>query len=133
MPISKALEDSARDFCHKYACRFDFGSFESSVEEFTFLRPNGGWIDVYKMTFRHLYQTALEMVALGTVDSLDGEAMLDDFEYTLIHPYVSETEGGIKHRPYVGMDRITRLEQKDLRLLLQQCLRRQLHMLRHST
>ena len=110
MPVSKALEKSARAFSQKYSCEFDFITFESSVEEFTFLRPNGGWIDVYKASFSQIYNKALEKVASGAVDNLDGEAMLDDFEYMLIKPYVNESETLIKHKPYVGMDRIARLE-----------------------
>ena len=111
MAVSAALEKSARDFCLKYACSFDFATFESRVEEFTFLRPVGGWIDVYKATFDRLYKHTLEKVAAGTVDAhLDAEAMLDDFEYTLIRPYVNEGDKEIKHKPYVGMDRISRLE-----------------------
>lgn len=113
MPVSKALENSAVAFNMKYACNFDFATFESRVEEFTFLRPNGGWIDVYKMMFDRMYKKALEKAAVGAVCNLNGEAMLDDFEYTLIRPYVSETKNDIKHQPYVGMDRITRLEYLD--------------------
>lgn len=110
MSVSKALENSARAFCIKYSCNFDFVTFESRVEEFTFLRPNGGWIDVYKAVFDLMYKKSLEKAAVGAVDSLDGEAMLDDFEYTLIRPYVKENEPEIKHKPYVGMyDRVTRL------------------------
>ena len=111
MSVSQALEKSSRDFCLKYACHFDFVTFESRVEEFTFLRPVGGWIDVYKITFDRLYKNTLEKVAVGILDDdLDPEAMLDDFEYTLIRPYVNEGEKEIKHKPYVGMDRISRLE-----------------------
>lgn len=109
MSVSKALENSARNFSDKYACQFDFATFESRVEEFTFLRPNGGWIDVYKMMFEKVYKNSLEKVAMGMMDNLDGEAMLDDFEYTLIRPYVNERKDEIKHKPYVGMDRIARL------------------------
>jgi hypothetical protein len=36
--------------------------------------------------------------------------MLDDFEYTLIRPYVNEDAKEINHTPYVGMDRVSRLE-----------------------
>lgn len=113
MPVSKVLENSAIAFNVKYACNFDFAAFESRVEEFTFLRPNGGWIDVYKVIFDRMYKSALEKAAVGAVDNLNGEAMLDDFEYTLIRPYVSESNNEIKHQPYVGMDRITRLEYLD--------------------
>ena len=109
MSVSQALENSARNFSDKYACQFDFATFESRVEEFTFLRPNGGWIDVYKMVFERLYKLSLEKVAAGVMDNLDGEAMLDDFEYTLIRPYVNECDEDIKHKPYVGMDRMARL------------------------
>ena len=110
MSVSTALEKSVKDFCSKYACKFDFATFESKIEEFTFLRPVGGWIDVYKTTFDRLYKNTLEQVALGSVDNdLDPEAMLDDFEYTLIRPYVNESEKDIKHKPYVGMDRISRI------------------------
>ena len=77
------------------------------------MRPNNGWVDVYKTMFDRMYKKTLERVATGTVDNLDGEAMLDDFEYTLIRPYVKENESGIKHKPYVGMDRIARLEYLD--------------------
>jgi hypothetical protein len=63
------------------------------------------------MMFDRMYKNSLEKAAEGVIDTLDGEAMLDDFEYTLIRPYVSENEAEIKHKPYVGMaDRITRLE-----------------------
>ena len=111
MSVSQALEKSARDFCLKYTCNFNFNTFEATVEEFTFLRPVGGWIDVYKTTFDRLYKNTLEKVAEGMLDDdLDPEAMLDDFEYTLIRPYVNEGEKEIKHKPYVGMDRISRLE-----------------------
>lgn len=110
MSVSAALEKSAKDFCSKYACEFDFDSFESSVEEFTFLSPNNGWCDVYKMMFERLYKQALEPVANGGDATLDSEAMLDDFEYTLIRPYVKEGEKKIKHEPYVGMHRVARLE-----------------------
>lgn len=111
MPVSEALEKSARDFCFKYACEFDFTTFESRVEEFTFLRPVSGWVDVYKMTFEKLYKNTLEKVAFGEIDDdLDAEAMLDDFEYTLIRPYVNEGEKEIKHKPYAGMEKISRLE-----------------------
>ncbi len=111
MPVSEALERSANHFCAKYACDFDFASFEAGIEEFTFLRPVSGWIDLYKTTFEHLYRHALESVALGTSDDgLNAEAMLDDFEYTLMRPYANEGNKEIKHKPYGGMDRITRLE-----------------------
>lgn len=114
MSVSAALEKSARDFSLKYACDFDFTTFESRVEEFTFLRPVGGWLDVYKMTFEQLYRSTLEKVAMGMIDdNLDAEAMMDDFEYTLIKPYVNEGDKDIKHKPYVGMDRISRLEYLD--------------------
>ena len=62
------------------------------------------------MTFDQMYKKTLELVSEGAVVNLDAEAMLDDFEYTLIRPYVNETEIEIKHKPYVGMDRIARLE-----------------------
>lgn len=110
MSVSKALENSAKAFCEKYACSFDFESFEARVEEFTFFRPNGGWVDAYKTVFERMYRQALEAAAEGTNVGLDGEAMIDDFEYTLIRPYVSEAEGEIRHKPYVGMDRLARLE-----------------------
>ena len=110
MSVSKALENSAKAFNAKYACSFDFVTFESRVEEFTFFRPNGGWIDVYKVMFEQMYAQALEAVAEGMTADLDSEAMLDDFEYTLIRPYVSEGENEIKHKPYAGLDRIARLE-----------------------
>lgn len=110
MPVSTALEKSARDFCSKYNCKFDFDIFGASVEEFTFLRPVDGWIDVYKNVFERMYKQALESVASFSSITLDGEAMLDDFEYTLIRPYVNESDEEIKHKPYVGMDRISRLE-----------------------
>ena len=84
-----------------------------TIEEFTFLRPNNGWLDVYKMMFEKMYKKALEGAALGNADGLDGEAMLDDFEYTLMRPYAKENESEIKHKPYVGMDRIARLEYLD--------------------
>ena len=113
MPVSEALKNSAKDFSVKYACNFDFAMFESRVEEFTFLRPNGGWLDVYKMMFDRVYKNTLENAATGALDNLDGEAMLDDFEYTLIRPYVKENESEIKHKPYIGMDRIARLEYLD--------------------
>lgn len=109
MPISEALQKSARSFCGKYVCSFSFNAFESRIEEFTFLRPNGGWVDVYKMVFEQMYKKSLEKVATGVIDDLDGEAMLDDFEYTLIRPYVNESNSDINHKPYVGMDRIARL------------------------
>ena len=109
MSISEALRKSARGFCQKYMCSFNFNTFESVIEEFTFLRPNGGWVDVYKMTFGQMYKKSLEMAADGAIENLDGEAMLDDFEYTLIRPYVSESRYDINHKPYVGMDRISRL------------------------
>ena len=111
MSVSAALERLAREFCLKYACNFDFATFESRVEEFTFLRPVGGWIDLYKITFDQLYKNTLEKVAFGIIDDhLDAEAMLDDFEYMLVRPYVNEGEKEIKHKPYVGMDRASRLE-----------------------
>lgn len=113
MSVSKALEISARDFCIKYVCNFDFLAFESRVEEFTFLRPNHGWIDVYKAVFADMYRKALAAACVGKNDKLDGEAMLDDFEYTLMRPYAKENESEIKHKPYVGMDRIARLEYLD--------------------
>lgn len=115
MSVSAALERSAKDFCLKYSCDFDFDTFGSRVEEFTFLRPVGGWVDVYKATFDGLYKNTLEKVVVGmTDDDFDAEAMLDDFEYTLIRPYVKEQGEEIKHRPYVGMDdRVTRLEYLD--------------------
>ena len=109
MPVSVALEKSARDFCSKYDCNFDYKTFEACIEEFTFLRPNNGWIDVYKMMFEKMYMQALESVSTVSDETLDSEAMLDDFEYTLIRPYVKESENEIKHKPYVGMDRVSRL------------------------
>lgn len=109
MSVSNVLKKSASDFCLKYACNFDFETFESNVEDFTFLRPNNGWIDVYKTTFKNMYMQALEFSSkVGNV-TLDGETMLDDFEYTLIRPYVNEGEKEIKHNPYVGMDRVSRI------------------------
>ena len=113
MPVSKALENSAKAFSIKYSCSFDFTSFELRVEEFTFLRPNGGWVDVYKAVFGRMYKKALESVAFGMLDNLDGEAMLDDFEYTLIRPYANENKADVKHKFYVGMDRLARLEYLD--------------------
>ena len=110
MAISRALEISARAFSTKYACKFDFSIFDSRVEEFTFLRPNGGWIDVYKVSFGQSFKKALEAAALGVINNFNGEAMLDDFEYSIIKPYVNESERGIKHKSYVGMDRVARLE-----------------------
>ena len=110
MPISMALEVSAIVFNNKYASNFDFQAFESKVEEFTFFRPNYGWLDVYKTTFNALYRKSLENAAMGKLDSLNGEAMLDDYEYMLIRPYVSQCGEEIKHKPYAGMDRIARLE-----------------------
>lgn len=110
MSVSDALGRSARDFSAKYACHFDFVAFEARVEEFTFLRPIGGWTDVYKTSFEKLYRDTLEKVALGAIeDDLNAEAMLDDFEYMLIRPYANERNTEIKHRPYVGMDRVSRL------------------------
>lgn len=109
MPVSKALERSANDFNKKYDCGFDFATFEARVEEYTFLRPNNGWIDVYKMTFDKVYKKSLEKAAVGSLESLNAEAMLDDFEYTLIRPFVNESKIEIKHKPYVGMDRIDRI------------------------
>ena len=115
MSVSAALERSAKDFCLKYSCDFDFDTFGSRVEEFTFLRPVGGWIDVYKATFDGLYKKTMEKVVVGMRDDdFDAEAMLDDFEYTLIRPYVKERGDVIQHRPYVGMDdRVARLEYLD--------------------
>ena len=113
MAVSKALENSATAFNVKYACNFDFATFESRVEEFTFLRPNSGWIDVYKMTLDRMYTQALESATKEGGMNLNGEAMLDDFEYTLIRPYVKECKPDIKHKPYVGMDRLVRLEYLD--------------------
>lgn len=110
MSVSAVLEKSAKDFCLKYACNFDFNTFESSLEEFLFLSSDNGWHDVYKTVFERMYLQALESVArIGDV-TLDSEAMLDDFEYTLIRPYVNEGTKEIKHTPYVGMDRVARLE-----------------------
>jgi hypothetical protein len=57
-----------------------------------------------------MYMQALESTTKVDGITLDSEAMLDDFEYTLIKPYVKESEKDIKHKPYVGMDRISRLE-----------------------
>ena len=110
MSVSEALKQSAEKFNTKYGCDFDFTKFESRVEEFTLLRPNNGWKDVYKVTFERMYAKAFERVALGTENTLNGEAMLDDFEYTLIRPYASQEEKDIKHNAYIGMDRLTRLE-----------------------
>lgn len=110
MSVSEALKQSAEKFNTKYGCDFDFTRFESRVEEFTLLRPNNGWKDVYKATFERMYTKAFERVALGTENGLNGEAMLDDFEYTLIRPYVSQEQKDIKHNAYIGMDRLTRLE-----------------------
>ena len=113
MAVSRALEKSARDFNMKYECDFDFATFEARVEEFTFLRPNNGWVEVYKLMFDRVYKETLEKAAVGAVKNLDGEAMLDDFEYTLIRPFVNESEIEIKHKHYVGMDRLSRLEYLD--------------------
>ena len=113
MSVSKELKRSAKDFNAKYSCKFDFVTFESRAEGYTFLSPNNGWRDVYKQTFDKMYKQALEAVAVGKKENLNGEAMLDDFEYTLMKPYVNETELSIKHRSYVGMDRVTRLEYLD--------------------
>ena len=110
MSVSRALEKSAKAFNVKYACHFDFATFESRVEEFTFLRPNGGWIDVYKMMFERMYKQSLESAATGNTPNLNGEAMIDDYEYTLIRPYINETQIEIKYKHYAGMDRIARLE-----------------------
>ena len=110
MSVSAALEKSARDFCLKYDCSFDFETFESNVEEFTFLRPISGWNDVYKTIFEKMYMQSLESVAKASNAALDSEAMLDDFEYTLIRPYVNEREKEIDHKPYAGMDRVSRIE-----------------------
>ena len=109
MSVSMALEKSAKNFCLKYACNFDFKTFESNVEDFTFLRPNNGWTDAYKTTFKKMYLQALESVARVGDVILDSETMLDDFEYTLIRPYVNEEDRDIKHTPYVGMDRVSRI------------------------
>ena len=113
MSVSKELKRSAKDFSTKYSCKFDFVTFESRAEGYTFLSPNNGWREVYKQTFDKMYKQALEAVAIGKKESLNGEAMLDDFEYTLMRPYANETELAIKHRSYVGMDRVTRLEYLD--------------------
>jgi hypothetical protein len=110
MSVSTALEKSARAFCSKYSCDFDFNSFEASVEEFTFLRPVGGWIAAYKMMFEKMYMQALEPIAKDRSTEFNGEVMLDDFEYTLIRPYVNESKKEIRHQPYAGMDRVSRLE-----------------------
>ena len=110
MPVSKALRKSANDFCKKYACSFDFAAFESTVEGYIFLNPNNGWREVYKRTFEEMHKQALEKTFSNAHSSLDGEAMLDDFEYALIRPFVNEKGADIKHKPYVGMDRIARLE-----------------------
>ena len=99
MSVNQALEKSAKAFNAKYACDFDFKIFESRVEEFIFLRPNGGWIDVYKAVFDRMYKNTLEKAAVGAVHDLDGEAMLDDFEYTLIRPYANENESAILSIP----------------------------------
>ena len=113
MSVSRALKNSARAFCIKYSCNFDFDSFESRVEEYTFLRPNNGWLDLYKMTFGGMYKKALEVATVSKNSDLDAEAMLDDFEYTLIRPFVSESKIEIRHKPYIGMDRMMRLEYLD--------------------
>ena len=110
MAVSVALEQSARAFCEKYTCKFDFTTFESSVEEFSFLSPVNGWSKVYKMMFERMYKQALEVAFKASNVNLNGEEMLDDFEYTLIRPYVNEGEKEIKHNPYVGMDRLSRLD-----------------------
>ena len=110
MPVSETLERSAVDFCSKYSCNFNFHTFEENVEEFTFLRPIGGWIDVYKRVFEKMYMQALEPTAKHGYIGLDGEAMLDDFEFTLIRPYVGERGKDIDHKPYAGMDRVSRIE-----------------------
>lgn len=110
MSVSAALERSAKVFCSKYACSFSFAIFEERIEEFTFLRPIGGWVDVYKATFERMYRQALASFASVRNTHLNGEEMLDDFEYTLIRPYVKEGDKEIQHKPYVGMDRIARLE-----------------------
>ena len=109
MAISDSFRKSAKRFCGKYVCFFNMRTFETKLEEFTFLRPNGGWIDFYKSMFELLYRKTLERVAAGDVDDLDSEAMLDDFEYILIRPYVQESPEAINHKPYAGMDRISRL------------------------
>ena len=113
MSVGRLLENSARAFNEKYACDFNFTTFDENVEEYTFLRPNNGWKDVYKLTFDQMYKMALEKAVLGAVNNLNGEEMLDDFEYTLIRPYVNERNSEIKHKPYVGMDKIARLEYLD--------------------
>ena len=113
MSVSQALENSAKAFNSKYACDFEFVTFESRVEEFTFFRPNNGWIDVYKMTFERMYKKALERAVEGDVNNLNGESMLDDFEYTLIRPYVNTSGKEITHKPYVGMDRMARIAYLD--------------------
>ena len=110
MPVSPALENSAIAFNKKYACAFNFAAFEARITEFSFLRPNNGWMDAYRAVFDGVYKKALEAVALGTADNLDCEGMLDDFEYTLIKPYVKESEIEIKYKPYAGMERMARLE-----------------------
>ena len=110
MPVSQLLEKNAKRFCLKYSCDFDFEVFESRVEEFTFLRPLVGWSDAYKETFECLYKNTLKKVVLGFADTnIDAEAMLDDFEYTLIRPYVEKSKKEIKHKPYAGMDKISRI------------------------
>lgn len=110
MSVSVALEKSAKDFCFKYSCDFNFSTFESRVEEFTFLRTVDGWNDVYKMAFEQTYKQAFESAMKVSNFNFDTEAMLDDFEYTLIRPYVNECKKDIKHKPYVGMDRISRID-----------------------
>jgi hypothetical protein len=110
MPISAALEKSAKAFCSKYACSFDFNAFEATVEDFTFLRPVSGWIDAYKSVFEKLYMQAIAPITVSGDAHLDGEAMLDDFEYTLIRPYVNESSRELDHKPYLGMDRVSRIE-----------------------
>ena len=114
MPVSDALKKSARNFCDKYACNFDFDSFEARVDGATFLNPNSGWREAYGTAFEQTYREALENASVGLSARLDPEAMLDDFEYTLIRPYMRENGEEIRHKPYVGMnDRVTRLEYLD--------------------
>ena len=114
MPVSEMLKRSAKDFCNKYGCDFDFDSFEARVDGATFLSPNNGWREAYRTVFEQVYGEALENAYVGSLGSLDSEAMLDDFEYTLIRPYVRENGEGIRHKPYVGMDdRVARLEYLD--------------------
>lgn len=109
MPISDSFRRSAKRFCKKYACYFSLREFESDVERYMLQISGEGFCDFYKTMFERLYKKALENVAQEDDGDLDGEAMLDDFEYTVIRPYVSQSGKGIDHKPYAGMDRLTRL------------------------